>query len=76
MTNSDSVCFDLNVSPEKYLQYYKGEAQHVLTRTTDGRTIQFPASLLRTHVSSNGIHGKFKLTFDKYGCCQKLEKKE
>jgi hypothetical protein len=54
--------FQLNISSEKYLAYYRGTAQQVVVRCLDGVTIQFPASLLKQFITSTGIHGGFALT--------------
>jgi hypothetical protein len=54
--------FQLNLSSENYLAYYRGTAQQVVVRCFDGVTIQFPASLLKQFITSTGIHGNFALT--------------
>ena len=56
--------FHLRISPEQYLDYYRGTVQQVLVRCPDGSTVQFPASLLKAFVAPAGIHGDFVLTCD------------
>jgi hypothetical protein len=56
--------FDLNISAEAYLDYYRGIANTVIARSSDGRTVEFPASLLRRFVSPEGVRGRFRLTCD------------
>lgn len=56
--------FHLNVSPEKYLDYYRGKIRQVIVRCTTGQTVQFPASLLQQYITTEGIHGRFVLTSD------------
>ena len=56
--------FSLNISPERYLDYYRGLVQHVVVQSTGGRTLQFPASLLRKFITPDGIQGDFVLTCD------------
>ncbi|MFZ1082030.1 MAG: DUF2835 family protein [Candidatus Kryptoniota bacterium] len=56
--------FHLNISAEKYLDYYRGTAQQVVARCPDGLTVYFPASLLKQFVTSGGIQGDFVLTCD------------
>ncbi len=56
--------FRLNISTEKYLRHYQGTAKYVVARTADGRTVQFPANLLRQFITKDGIHGEFLLCFD------------
>ncbi len=56
--------FHLNISSERYLDYYRGTAQQVIARCPDGLTVSFPASLLKAFVLPTGIHGDFVLTCD------------
>jgi len=54
--------FQLDLSPEKYLAYYRGTARQVVVRCFNGVTIQFPASLLTQFITSAGVRGSFALT--------------
>lgn len=54
----------LRIFPHELLYYYEGEVDVVVAKTTDGRTIRFPANILRSVVQSNGVHGTFELVFD------------
>jgi hypothetical protein len=54
--------FELAITSEKYLDYYRGLAHEVVARCVNGQTIQFPASLLTQFVTVAGIHGRFVLT--------------
>lgn len=54
--------FNLSVSSDRYLDYYRGAVRQVVVRCTDGQTVQFPAALLQPFVTAEGIHGKFVLT--------------
>jgi len=56
--------FQLNISTEQYLDYYRGVARQVVARCPDGLTVSFPASLLKAFVLPTGIHGNFVLTCD------------
>ena len=56
--------FELDVSPEQYLDYYRGIVKQVQVRSSTGQTVQFPASLLQKFVSTNGIRGRFVLFAD------------
>ena len=69
-----SVSFSLAISAETYLQYYKGTVKAVVVQAEDGRRIQFPAASLKPFIQANGIHGRFRLIFDKNHKFQKLEK--
>ena len=68
--------FQLRISADDYLDYYRGEVQHVLVRCTDGRTVQFPASRLQRFVTPAGIHGKFALICDADHKCIDLQRLE
>ncbi len=59
--------FGLSISARDYLPYYRGEVRNVLARCLDGRTVQFPATLLMPFVTARGIHGNFVLTCDEDG---------
>ena len=54
----------LHIPSGKYLDYYRGAARNVVATCDDGRTIQFPASLLTPFVTASGIHGAFVLICD------------
>lgn len=56
--------FNLDISAQRYLSYYRGTVRQVVVRCTDGASVQFPASFLTQFVSANGIHGDFVLTCD------------
>ena len=68
------VIFTLNISPDKYLQYYRGSASAVIVKAEDGRKIQFPANALQSFIKKDGIHGRFRLVFDQNLKFSKLEK--
>ena len=58
------VIVRLCLDKEKVLSHYRGLASRVVTRSIDGRTVQFPASLLRQFVSEDGVNGFFEIRFD------------
>jgi hypothetical protein len=58
--------FQLHISPEECLDYYRGLVRHVVVRSTSGKVVQFPASLLQRFITSEGIHGSFVLTCDQH----------
>ena len=68
------VVFSLSITPEAYLQYYRGTAKAVIVQAEDGRRVQFPAESLKPYIQADGIHGRFRLVFDKNHKFQKLEK--
>ena len=56
--------FHLSISPERYMDYYRGVVKQVVAQCDDGANIQFPASLLTKFITAAGIHGRFVLTCD------------
>lgn len=58
------ITFVLNISPEAYLRYYQGAVRDVIARGQDGRTVQFPAGLLRRFLTHDGVRGEFRIRFD------------
>ncbi len=57
----------LDLSLEQVLQAYRGEADAVLARAEDGRTVQFPAGALRQLVQPDGVRGRFRLRVNEAG---------
>ncbi len=70
----NSIQFQLNLSKEEYIRYYQGSARFVLVRAHDGRTVKFPASLLRQFVTRDGVRGQFELRFDERNKLRSLRK--
>jgi len=66
--------FNIRISPDKYLDYYRGTIKHVVARCTNGETIQFPASLLQKFVTQEGISGHFVLTCDENNKLSELQR--
>jgi hypothetical protein len=66
----------LDLPPEKYLDYYRGTIRQVVARCTTGQNIQFPAALLRPHVTHGGIRGTFALSSDDQHKNVRLERVE
>ncbi len=54
----------LNISAHRLVRYYEGDVDTVVATTTDGRTVHFPANILRSVVQKNGVVGTFDLVFD------------
>lgn len=66
--------FKLRITPEQYLDYYRGTVKSVVVGAASGQTIQFPASLLQRFVSPEGIHGEFILICDDQHKCVELRR--
>ena len=54
----------LSLDRERMLEHYRGIAQRVHTVAIDGRTVEFPATMLRQFVTDAGVHGVFEICFD------------
>jgi hypothetical protein len=66
--------FRLDLSVAACEQYYRGQVNQVVARSTDGTSIQFPALLIKPFVSGNGVHGLFTLTCDDDGKNSNLQR--
>jgi hypothetical protein len=74
MPSTSSITFHLDITPEEYLSYYNGAVKYVFTYAVDGRSVRFPAGLLRRFVGRDGIHGTFEILFDKEGKLQEMRR--
>ena len=61
---SQEIHIRLDISAEQYRRVYAGSARFVHAQSLDGRTVKFPAEVLRPHVTHDGIHGVFALQHD------------
>jgi len=61
-----TLVFKLNISRAAYLQYYRGRARSVVVISEDGRTVSFPANVLRRFLSHEGIQGKYVMHYDEH----------
>ncbi len=64
----------LDISPRDYRRYYSGQASVVMARSRDGRRVRFPAHVLRSHLTHDGIRGVFLLHFDESNRFIRLER--
>ena len=58
------VTVRLDISPERFQAYYQGVVEHVVATASDGRTVRFPARVLRPFLSYQGVQGTFEITCD------------
>lgn len=70
----NAVFINLSISPDEYQRWYQGSAKDVLAYTVEGRSVRFPAHILRPFVTRNGIKGRFRISFDDQSRFQKIEK--
>ncbi|KZY61089.1 hypothetical protein A3742_02830 [Oleiphilus sp. HI0071] len=61
------LIIDLSIHREEWLRLYRGEAQIVRTKSRDGRSVQFPANILSSFTSHDGVKGSFIIQFDNNG---------
>ena len=59
-----SLRLRLAIPAHEYLAYYRQQADAVMARTLDGRSIEFPANALRQHVTRDGVYGLFEIIVD------------
>jgi hypothetical protein len=59
-----SIIVNLSISTDEFQRLYEGNAKTVFARSIDGRSIRFPAGILRPYVLHNGIRGTFQIDFD------------
>ncbi|MFC3679669.1 DUF2835 domain-containing protein [Bacterioplanoides pacificum] len=62
-----SVVVELAISGDELLRYYNGSARLVSAIASDGRRVQFPASVLQKVVSHDGVYGRFRIDFSQQG---------
>lgn len=65
---------DLVISARDYQLYYRQPGTQVRARSTDGRRVLFPASLLQRFVGYGGIQGRFRIEFDSSGRCREIQR--
>jgi len=66
--------FQLRITSEQYLDYYRGRVRQVLVECGDGKKVQFPAAMLQRFVTQDGISGNFVLTCDEQFKNSRLER--
>ena len=69
-----AVLVRLAIPAEEYQRLYMGAVRDVLARSDDGRSIRFPAIILRPYVTHSGVYGVFKILFDDNNRFQGIEK--
>ena len=65
---------DLALPADQFVAWYKGQADRVLIRSRDGRSVSLPAHHLRPFLNHEGVHGSFVLTFTGEGRLLSLER--
>lgn len=68
------VIVDLSISADEYQKLYEGSAKQVFTYARDGRSVRFPAHILRSFVSHQGVFGSFAIEFDQNNRFVRIDK--
>lgn len=56
---------DLRISSDEYIKMYQTPGIAVMTHSRDGRSIRFPAKILQSFVTREGVAGTFRIGFDR-----------
>ncbi|QEY15667.1 DUF2835 family protein [Cellvibrio sp. KY-GH-1] len=59
-----SIIVNLAISAEEFQRLYEGSVKTVFAHSIDGRSIRFPANILRPYVMHSGVRGTFQIDFD------------
>ena len=70
------IVVHLRISAEEYLKLYQGRARVVRTLALDGRSVHFPADILKPFITHQGVYGSFGISFDEQGIFQSIRKLE
>ena len=62
-----SLILPSQISAYQYLSYYEGNIKNISARATDGRQVLFPANVLKPFVTTMGISGFFRMSYDDNG---------
>lgn len=57
----------IDISKDEILRYYSGDANNVIAQDFEGKTVQFPANILRQFVTKDGVRGVFEIEYDVSG---------
>ena len=65
--STNSVVVVLSINTDDLLRLYSGNAREVVALAEDGKTVRFPANVLRSQVMHDGVHGRFRIDFNSTG---------
>jgi hypothetical protein len=69
-----SQYFHISISREAYLAYYSGKIKQVVVTAQSGLRVKFPANLLTSYVTHQGVQGYFVLKYLTTGKVVSLDK--
>jgi hypothetical protein len=64
--------FDIALSTEQVLLFYKAKKSRVQVVAKDGRTLNLPWELFKPYITPTGIRGTFTIFFDVGGKYERL----
>lgn len=59
-----TIIVNLAISADEFQRLYEGNVKTVFAHSIDGRSIRFPAGILRPFVLHSGVRGTFEIEFD------------
>jgi hypothetical protein len=69
-----SITVTLAINTQEFARLYRGHARDVICTAKDGRTVQFPANVLRQFLTHDGIYGEFEIFFSANNRFSRIEK--
>lgn len=66
--------FNVNISADRLLAMYRGNALYLVVRSRQGLTLQLPLANFRPYVGPDGLQGHFKVKVDGKNRIQVLER--
>ena len=62
-----TICIPLSIPTNELLRWYSGGAKDVKAVSVDGRSVRFPADVIRPYVTHEGVFGYFEIRFSASG---------
>ena len=66
--------FSVNISADRLLAMYRGDARYLVVRSSEGLTLRLPLSNFRPYVSDEGLQGLFQVVVDERNRIRSLQK--
>lgn len=74
MHNINRLVVRLCISKDELLRYYQGAAKQVYATDVEGKSVQFPVSILQKYVTHDGVNGLFSIEFSHSGKFVSIDK--
>lgn len=62
---SNQTIVDVAISYEEFERVYRGEVDSVHCVDLHGKSIRFPANILQSFLTPQGVRGRFAINFDR-----------